>query len=84
MQGEYFWRRESGDLTYDRDGALGLTNTSNYASRQSGFYVQGVYQFMPHWRVGARYDWLDPGSVDYGANARLPRQRRRSTRSARR
>ena len=20
------------------------------------------------WRVGARYDWLDPGTVDYGAN----------------
>ncbi len=23
---------------------------------------------MPYWRVGARYDWLDPGSVDYGVN----------------
>ena len=23
LQGEYFWRRESGDLTYDRDNALG-------------------------------------------------------------
>jgi hypothetical protein len=30
--------------------------------------VQGVYQFMPYWRVGARYDWLDPGTVNYGAN----------------
>ncbi len=69
LQGEYFWRRESGDLTYDRDNALGLTNTSNYSARQSGFYVQGVYQFMPTWRVGARYDWLDPGQVDYGANS---------------
>jgi len=27
-----------------------------------------VYQFMPEWRVGARYDWLDPGSVGYGDN----------------
>jgi hypothetical protein len=68
LQGEYFWRRESGDLTYDRDGALGLTNTSSYTSRQSGWYLQGVYQFMPTWRVGARYDWLDPGHVDYGSN----------------
>ena len=68
LQGEYFWRRESGDLTYDRDGALGLTRSSNYASRQSGWYVDGVYQFMPHWRVGARYDRLDAGNVDYGAN----------------
>lgn len=69
LQGEYFWRRESGDFVYDRDGALGLMNTSNYAARQSGWYLQGVYQFMPTWRIGARYDWLDPGEVDYGTNA---------------
>jgi hypothetical protein len=68
LQGEYLWRRENGDLTYDADGALGFTQTGSYASRQSGFYVQGVWQFMPAWRVGARFDWLDPGSVDYGAN----------------
>ena len=69
LQGEYFWRRESGDLTYDSNGALGLMQTSSYSSRQSGWYVEGVYQFMPYWRVGARYDRLDPGRVDYGANA---------------
>lgn len=69
LQGEYFWRKERGDLRYDSDGALGLTNTARNTSRQSGFYVQGVYQFMPEWRVGARYDYLDPGRVDYGSNA---------------
>jgi hypothetical protein len=69
LQGEYFWRRESGDLTYDRDNALGLMNTSNYSARQNGFYVQGVYQFLPTWRIGARYDWLNPGRVDYGENS---------------
>ena len=68
LQGEYFWRRENGDLTYDADGALGLTQTAGYRSDQSGFYVQGVYQFMPAWRVGVRYDWLNPGSVEYGSN----------------
>ncbi len=68
-QGEYFWRREHGDLTYDKDGALGLTQTDAYRATQRGFYVQGVWQFMPYWRVGARYDRLDPGSTDYGANA---------------
>jgi hypothetical protein len=68
LQGEYFWRRETGDLTYDSDGALGLTQTGSYRSGQSGFYGQGVWQFMPNWRVGARYDWLNPGSVDYGIN----------------
>jgi hypothetical protein len=69
LQGEYFWRRESGDFTYDVDGALGLTSTSAYTARQTGWYLQGIYQFMPYWRVGARYDRLDPGHVDYGANA---------------
>ena len=68
VQGEYFWRRESGDLTYDRDGALGLTQTGAYRSTQNGWYVQGVWQFMPYWRVGARYDRLDPGTPDYGVN----------------
>jgi hypothetical protein len=24
---------------------------------------------MPYWRVGLRYDRLDPGHADYGANA---------------
>ena len=69
LQGEYFWRKETGNLTYDFDGSLGLTNTSDYSSRQSGWYLSGVYQFMPYWRVGARYDRLDPGTVDYGANS---------------
>lgn len=69
LQGEYFWRRERGDLTYDFDGALGLTQTSGYSSSQSGWYLQGVYQFMPYWRVGLRYDRLDPGHADYGTNA---------------
>ena len=60
LQGEYFWRRERGDFTF--------VDASSYSARQSGWYVQGVYQFMPTWRIGARYDRLDPGSVDYGAN----------------
>ena len=68
VQGEYFWRKEHGDLVYDADGALGRTSTSGYDARQRGWYLQGVYQFMPLWRVGARYDRLDAGSVDYGAN----------------
>ena len=68
LQGEYFWRKESGDLTYDSDGAYGLTSTSDYSSRQTGWYLDGVYKFLPSWRVGARYDRLSTGSVDYGAN----------------
>ncbi len=61
LQGEYFWRSERGDFTF--------TDASRYSARQSGWYLQGVYKFMPAWRIGARYDRLDPGRVDYGANA---------------
>ena len=34
---------------------------------RSGWYLQGVYQFMPRWRVGARYDRLDPALGDFDA-----------------
>ena len=32
--------------------------------RQSGWYLQGVYQFLPEWRVGLRHERLDPNGVD--------------------
>ncbi|WP_009206891.1 hypothetical protein [Sulfuricella denitrificans] len=66
LQGEYFRRHEDGDLTYDVNTA---NNTDRYASAQSGWYLQGVYQFMPRWRVGLRRDQLDGGSVDYSSNS---------------
>ena len=61
LQGEYLWRRERGDLT-------GVPSTSSYSSRQSGWYLQGVYQWDPEWRAGVRFDRLDPGRPDFGAN----------------
>jgi len=69
LQGEYFWQRASGDLTFDSDEALGLTQTAAYSANQSGWYLQGIWQFMPMWRVGLRYDQLNQGSPDYGDNA---------------
>ena len=65
VQGEYFRRKESGDLTYNT--TVGGANTSSYSVTQSGWYVQSVYQFMPRWRSGLRYDRLDPGVVQVGA-----------------
>jgi hypothetical protein len=41
------------------------------ASTQSGWYLQGVYQFMPEWRLGARYDRLDPRGQDLSIDAPL-------------
>lgn len=66
VQAEYFHRRERGTLTYDVDATAAA---DAYASRQSGFYVQTVYQFAPRWRTGVRYDRLDSGTVDLASNA---------------
>jgi hypothetical protein len=52
---EFFHRREDGSVVADPQGAA---DTSAYDGTQQGFYTQAVYQFMPRWRVGARYDWL--------------------------
>ena len=61
LQGEYFDRHE--------DGVMLQLNTSrgngrsSYRGDPSGWYLQGVYQFMPRWRVGLRYDSLDSGTL---------------------
>jgi hypothetical protein len=66
LQGEYFRRNETGALTYDTAAASLGHQTGSYASRQSGYYVQSVYQFMPQWRAGYRYDRLGAGSTSIG------------------
>lgn len=54
FQAEYFRRNESG--LFD----AGSTGTSlSYSGRQTGWYTQAVYQFVPRWRAGLRYDRLD-------------------------
>ena len=63
LQGEYMRRTEDGELAFDVSGA-GLVG--DYRAEQDGWYVQGVYQFQPRWRVGARYDALDSGSPRVG------------------
>jgi hypothetical protein len=68
LQGEYLHRSEKGDLTYAADNTVSA-NTSRYTASQDGWYVQGVYKFMPYWRAGLRYDQLNSGSVNYGDNA---------------
>jgi hypothetical protein len=63
LQGEYMYRVEDGDMSYT---GIGPTLEGSYRSRQSGWYLQGVYQFLPRWRVGARYDSLDSGNTRIG------------------
>ena len=57
LQGEYLHRNEDGSL-----------NTDNYSASQDGWYLQGIYKFLPSWRAGLRYDQLNSGNVDYGVN----------------
>ena len=64
LQGEYFQRKETGDLTYDTATA---NTTDSFNVTQSGWYVQSVAQFMPRWRAGLRYDQLDSGAANIGA-----------------
>ncbi|MBX3618447.1 MAG: hypothetical protein KF891_00430 [Rhizobacter sp.] len=66
LQGEYFRRTEDGSLAFDTQSQAGGPLADSYRSTQSGWYVQGVYQFMPMWRAGARYDRLSPGSRRIG------------------
>jgi hypothetical protein len=62
---EWMRRTLDGDLTFDSGGAA---ITDAFEARQSGWYVQGVYQFIPRWRLGLRYDRLDAGSISAGVN----------------
>lgn len=56
FQFEYFDRDEDGTVTLLNSDPLEVTS---YDGEQSGWYAQAVYQFMPQWRTGLRYDELD-------------------------
>ena len=59
LQGEYFSRTESGEL-----GGL------QYDGDQTGWYLQGVWQFTPRWRVGLRHDVVDADNgQDHGGSS---------------
>ena len=70
LQGEYFRVRQSGSLTYDDTAQaapqFGAAITDRFRAAQSGWYTQAVWQFMPRWRVGYRYDELRFGTVTNG------------------
>ncbi|MET0857308.1 MAG: hypothetical protein ABWY27_11205 [Telluria sp.] len=65
LQGEYFRRHESGELASGAD-------TGGFDSTQSGWYLQGVYQFVPNWRAGLRYDRLSSGTPSIGLAGAFP------------
>lgn len=67
---EYYQRKLDGDFSFDKDTTTGMFALIDPASaKQSGWFAQGAYQFMPYWRVGLRYDRLSAGTVNLNANA---------------
>src|SRR5438876_6767059 len=64
LQGEYFRRKEDGNLTFD---TTGTAQTGGFTSVESGWYLQSVYQFVPMWRVGYRSDRLNSGTTTFSA-----------------
>lgn len=65
LQGEYFWQSVDGLFTPYGGGDL------DYDEDQTGWYLQGIYQFRPRWRIGARYAELDaddPGAAFAGTS----------------
>ena len=58
LQGEYFRMEEEGMYVLtDDEGAM---HRETLDGSSSGWYVQGVYRFMPRWRAGVRYARLEP------------------------
>jgi hypothetical protein len=71
LQGEYFARSETGlfaGLPYDGD--------------QTGWYLQGVWQFAPTWRTGLRHDVVDADSGPLLAGTGLADPGRSSSRDS--
>jgi hypothetical protein len=63
LQGEWLRSTREGSLAVD------TAQAAPYRVTQSGWYLQGVYQFMAVWRLGLRTEALDPGAPSYGLNA---------------
>lgn len=65
LQGEYFHRNEAGILSC-AGGNCAAGISDRYKTEQSGWYLQGVYQFLPQWRAGWRHDRLNSGNLSLG------------------
>ena len=70
LQGEFFWNTQNGSGVLNAAAPSGECDAvcigQAYSATQKGFYAQAIYQFMPGWRVGYRYDQLYSGTSTYG------------------
>jgi len=64
LQFEYFNREDNGDISLLNSSPL---ETSTLDSKQSGWYLQAIWQFARRWGTGIRYDMLD--SDNQGSDA---------------
>lgn len=65
LEGAFFWQNQDGRFTPADESSL------PYDEDQQGWYLDGVYQFRPHWRAGLRASGLqadDPGSAFDGTS----------------
>ncbi|MGZ5270312.1 MAG: hypothetical protein ACXWC6_06795, partial [Ramlibacter sp.] len=65
LQGEYLRGTRDGSLVFD---TVGAASAGAYRAVQTGWYLQGVYQFMPRWRVGLRTERMDGGLPTFSAS----------------
>jgi len=65
LQGEYLRRQQSGELVYSLDGPA---IPADFGASDWGWYLQGVYQFMPRWRAGLRAERLAGGARTFGGS----------------
>ena len=72
VQGEAFLNTQKGSAAITSPIAYASCEApcfgNGYTNTQSGFYVQALYQFMPQWRIGYRFDQLYGGNSSYGFN----------------
>lgn len=68
LQGEYMRAERDGSMVVDSTGAA---VPGAYSDATSGWYLQGIYQFMPRWRAGLRTERLDAGTPYFGGGSEL-------------
>lgn len=68
LSAEYLRREESGALEVVFPPAT-APEAGAYSGTQHGYYVQAVYQWMPQWRFGVRYDRLAADNAVSGLSA---------------
>ncbi len=70
LQAEAFWNTQNGSAVLNSAVPYGECPSpctgQSFTNTQRGWYAQAIYQFMPNWRVGYRYDQLYSGTSSYG------------------